>query len=73
MNADSESLPMTDAGMKFQTDGDAHRKKTIMNNTAIKNQNARGSPLIINGANLKAKTQKLLQLNHDTHPTKSPR
>jgi len=35
LNADSESLPMTDAGMKFQTDGAAH-KKTIMNNTAIK-------------------------------------
>jgi len=27
LNTDSESLPMTDAGSEFQTDGAAHRKE----------------------------------------------
>jgi len=27
LKADSESLPMTDAGSEFQTDGAAHRKE----------------------------------------------
>jgi len=30
LNTDSESLPMTDAGSEFQTDGMAHRKERFV-------------------------------------------
>jgi len=31
LKVDSESLPMTDAGREFQTDGAAHRKERFAN------------------------------------------